>query len=126
MASRNWSQEDFVDAGVRFRDRWRLAGAALGQELHGFFDIVMAVDRDFKLSDADIEELRSVPDGQHGIVARMDMRFGKSPRTKHLESPYSVLLEIIEHGGSFSTEHGIIDIRDQSSIAVGGFMLRQA
>ncbi|WP_144973996.1 hypothetical protein [Bremerella volcania] len=125
MYSPQWKRDDFVDAGKRFRDRWRLAGVDLGQELRGFFDLV-EVDPEFKLPDSDIEELKSIPNGQHRIVARMDMRFRKCPKTRHLESPYAILLEIIEHGGSFSIEHGIIDIRDQSSVAVGGFMFRHA
>ena len=126
MISSDWKREDFVDAGVRFRDRWRAASLYFDHQLKGLFDITMLVNRDFRLSDADLKSLEQYPNGRHRMIAKMDLRFKRCPETSEMESPYAILLEIIEHNGSISMEHGIIDIRDQSSKGVAGFMLRHA
>ena len=126
MIPTEWKCEDFIEAGARFRDRWHAASLHFERKLQGLFDITLFVNREFKLSDVQLTSLEQYPNGQHRMIAKMDLRFRQCPETTDLDSPYTVLLEIIEHGGSISIEHGIIDIRDQSSKSVASFMLRHA
>ena len=127
-----WNHEQFVDSVGRFKRAWVGMLDSLDLRVVGFWDIVSQIDPDFQTPCS--AQSPPVPfaieqrgtSAQFVIVCRMHERFLAHPQTKKLESPYSILLEIINNCGSFSKEHGFIDFHDQNCHSVGALYLARA
>ena len=121
MDSKIWQTEDFVAAAAEFRVRWRSALCVLGLSASNLTDLIREVDTEFEMQDPG-----TVLDTPRKQFCFSHRRFTAYDLTAALDSPYEILISVIDHGGGISTEHGFIDFHDSSGKAVAGFMLRHA
>ncbi len=115
-----WTSDQFLEAAILFRDRWRFATKRLGIRPRRFCDLVRLLDADFNLPEQDSNDA-ATDDPHYLFTHRMHVNFVSHPGTAVLPSPYEPLLQIIENGGCYSVEHCYIDVRDNECNPIGGF-----
>ena len=126
----NWSPDEFQDAAIRARELWQAVESLFGVRYGLLTDAVSAIDPTFELPDIELSAIRKAevagtPGGE--LVATWFAKWDRCPVTRGIDNPYEPLVEILEHGGAVSKEHGqFIDIYDQSGKAVAGLFVRSA
>jgi hypothetical protein len=120
-----WPRERFQPAADEGRRRWQEAEALFAIEYPMFADAVAKVAPDFQLSPE--EELVARTANVSSRIAVWYLKWERCPATVGLPNPYEPWIEICEHGGAFSVEHGqYVDIYDAEHTRVGGLTVRRA
>jgi hypothetical protein len=125
-----WSREVFLRMGAEGKRRWRETEQAYGIQYTIFGDVVAQITPSFRLPaekesaalQADIPVLRNVT----SRIAVWFVKWECCPATKGLPNPYEPWVEIWEHGGGFSVEHGwFVDVYDHELMPVGAVIARR-
>ena len=126
-----WSPERFRQAAAEGKRRWAEAEELFGVQWSMLKDAVGVIAPDFKMSSAeeeaawaaDVPGLRNVG----SWVAVSFVRWERCPATAGLPNPYEPWVEIWEHGGGFSVEHGqFVDVYDSEHMPLGCIVVRRA
>jgi hypothetical protein len=126
-----WGREDFLRAASRGKHRWQETEALFGITYSMFRDAVSEIAPSFELAAEEkaIAEAADVP-GMRNVNSRIAVFFLKWERcseTSSLSNPYEPWMEIWEHGGAFSVEHGqFVDVFDQDHMPLGAVVVRRA
>lgn len=126
-----WPPERFRQAAAEGKRRWAEAEELFGVQWSMFKDAVAVIAPDFKLSPAEEQaaDAADVP-GMRNVgpwIAVSFVRWERCPATAGLPNPYEPWVEIWEHGGGFSVEHGqFVDVYDSEFMPVGGLVVRRA
>lgn len=126
-----WSRERFWQAAVEGKRRWAEVEGLFGVQYSMFRDAVAAIAPDFHLSTEEEKAAYAadVP-GRRNVNSRIAVWFVKWERcheTSGLPNPYEPWIEIWEHGGAFSVEHGqFVDIEDNEHMPLGAVIVRRA
>jgi hypothetical protein len=126
-----WGREDFLRAAAKGKKRWQDTEDVFGITYSMFGDAVSEIDPSFQLaSDAkamaeatDAPRMRNVD----SRIAVFFLKWERCPETSGFPNPYGPWIEIWEHGGAFSVEHGLyVDVFDQEHMPVGAVVVRRA
>jgi hypothetical protein len=126
----DWQSEDFRQAALRARKLWRQTEEVLEIQYGLLTDPVAVVEPDFALLESDVQAV-SAADIAKMIggrkVATYFLKWDRCLTTCEIDNPFEPLVEIFEHGGGVSREHGqFIDIYDQRGIAVARLTVSNA
>jgi hypothetical protein len=131
VALETWASERFRQAAAEGKRRWAEVEEWFGIQYPMFQDAVAAIAPEFRLS---LEEERAayaadVP-ARRNVGSRIAVWFvnwERCPKTRGLPNPYEPWIEIWEHGGAFSVEHGqFVDIEDSQHMPLGAVVVRRA
>ena len=104
-----WRLERLCQAAHEALSRWRIAREQL-QVSFGFPPRVSSVVPDFTLP-ADLLALAPQEDSsQRRVVTLLFLSWATCPITSAVANPHEPLMELVHHGGSFSIEHGFLDL----------------
>jgi hypothetical protein len=126
-----WPAERFRHAASEGKRRWSEIEGLFGIEYPMFQDAVAAIAPGFHLSPneesaayaADVPGRRSV----NSRIAVWFLKWERCPETAGLPNPYEPWIEIWEHGGAFSVEHGqFVDIEGSEHTPLGTLVVRRA
>ena len=126
-----WPPERFRQAAAEGKRRWTEIEELFGIQYSMFQDAVAAIAPAFHLSTEEESEARAVEiPGRRNVNSRIAVWFVKwerCPETAGLPNPYEPWIEIWEHGGAFSVEHGqFVDIEDSTFMPLGAVVVRRA
>ena len=126
-----WTKDDFIRAAARGKHRWQETEAHFEIEYSMFDDAVGLIEPGFRLSAEDETKARSADVSQmrnlNSRIAVWFIKWERCPSTSGLANPYEPWIEIWEHGGAFSVEHGqFVDVFDQHHMPVGAVIVRRA
>ncbi len=125
-----WSRNEFLRAAAKGKARWQETERTFGVIYAIFADAVAQIDSSFGLPAAeemaarraDVPALRNVD----SRVAVWFMNWERCAATRGVSNPYEPWVEIWEHGGGFSVEHGdFVDVYDQQQLPVGAVVVRR-
>jgi hypothetical protein len=126
-----WTRDEFSEAGCAARIRWWRVMEQFGVRYPMLSDAVAYIEPTFQLP-PEVEravEAAAIPRARN-ISSRLAVAFVKwdrCPTTAGHPNPYEPLVEIWEHGGSFSMEHGMfMDIYDAEGMTCGALTLMSA
>jgi hypothetical protein len=127
----SWSPERFKQAATEGKRRWTEIEELFGIQYSIFQDAVAAIAPAFHLPAEEELEARAVEiPGRRNVSSRIAVWFVKwerCPETAGLPNPYEPWIEIWEHGGAFSVEHGrFVDIEDSKFMPLGAVVVRRA
>jgi len=127
----NRPRKRFLPAANEGKRRWQEAEELFGIRYPMFEDAVAVIAPDFRLPPEEEAAAREVASpGRPNVSNRITVWFVKwerCPATAGLPNPYEPWIEIWEHGGSFSVEHGqFVDLDDSEHIPAGFVMVRRA
>src|SRR4051794_13556356 len=119
-----WTRDQFIDAGMEGRRRWLEAQELFELQWPMFTDAVTVISPSFVLESrfSDVARATRIPVRRNveNRVAMWFMNWARCPLTAAYPNPYEPWIEIWEHGGSFSVEHGqFVDLHDASGQPVG-------
>ena len=126
-----WVREDFLRAASEGKKRWQDTEALFGITYSMFRDAVSEIAPSFQLTPEEktMAEAADVP-GMRNVNSRIAVFFLKWERcaeTSGFPNPYEPWMEIWEHGGAFSVEHGqFVDVFDHEHLPVGAVVVRRA
>jgi hypothetical protein len=130
-ANEPWPPDRFPQAASEGKRRWAAVEELFGVQYSMFQDAVAVIAPAFRLP-AEEESAASAADvpGMRNINSRVAVWFVKwerCPETAGLPNPYEPWIEIWEHGGAFSVEHGqFVDVFDSEDMPVGAVVVRRA
>lgn len=101
---------------LELRRRWKNATETLGITSIQLVDLVEMADPEFACATPPHSSENSLRDRLEGF----DFRFRNFPATKHLPSPYEMLILLHDQGCKLFTEHRIIDIWSPEGEMLGG------
>lgn len=126
-----WQPERFRQVALEGKRRWQEIEELFDIEYPMFADAVSIISPSFRLSQEEESTVRSADvscirtTGTQVAVAFL--RWERCSETAGLPNPYEPWIEIWEHGGAFSVEHGqFVDIYDSRHMPMGGFVVRRA
>lgn len=126
-----WPPERFREAGAEGKRRWAEVEELFGVQYPLFEDAVAVIAPGFRLAPEEeaAAYAANVP-GRRNVNSRIAVWFVKWERcsdTAGLPNPYEPWIEIWEHGGAFSVEHGqFVDIEDSEFMPLGFLFVRRA
>lgn len=126
-----WTRDQFLQAAALGKQRWSEVEALFDIQYPIFQDAVAAIAPEFRLTVEEKSSARSaeIP-GQRNVDSRIALWFVKwerCPATAGLPNPYEPWIEIWEHGGAFSVEHGLfVDVYDAEGMPTGAVVVRRA
>ncbi len=126
-----WPPERFLQAAAEGKRRWSEVEQLFGIQYPMLWDAVAAISPHFRLSREE-EETAYAADiparrGVNSRVAVWFLKWERCPETHGLPNPYEPWIEIWEHGGAFSVEHGqFVDIEDSQHMPRGAVVVRRA
>ncbi|MCE9563552.1 MAG: hypothetical protein K8U57_16040 [Planctomycetes bacterium] len=131
LATERWPPERFRQAAAEGKRRWAEAEDLFGVQWSMLKDAVALISPDFKMPPAEEEAAWSVDvPGMRNVgpwVAVSFVRWERCPTTAGLPNPYEPWIEIWEHGGGFSVEHGqFVDVYDSEFTPLGCIVVRRA
>ncbi len=127
----SWPSERFQQAAIEGKRRWAEVEKLFGIQYPMFQDAVGAIAPELQLSPAEEAAAYSsdVP-GRRNVDRRRDdwfVKWERCPETAGLPNPYEPWIDIWEHGGAFSVEHGqFVDIEDSEHVPLGAVVVRGA
>jgi hypothetical protein len=130
-ALETWPPERFRQAAAEGKRRWAEIEELFGVQYSMFQDAVSTIAPGFHLSTeeevaaraADVPGMRNV----NSRIAVWFVKWERCPETSGLPNPYEPWIEIWEHGGAFSVEHGqFVDIYDSEGMPLGAVVVRRA
>jgi hypothetical protein len=126
-----WPSERFRQAAAEGKRRWTEIEEFFEIEYSMFQDAVAVIAPEFHLSPEEEVEARAVdiPDRRNvnSQIAIWFVKWERCPETAGLPNPYEPWIEICEHGGAFSVEHGqFVDIEDSTFMPLGAVVVRRA
>ncbi len=125
--SERWTTAQFGQAAVEGKRRYVEVEELFGVQYSMFRDVVALIAPDFKLATEEEQAARSVVMSGGRWIALSFVRWERCSATAGLPNPYEPWIEIWEHGGSFSVEHGrFVDVYDSAGIAAGAVVVRRA
>jgi hypothetical protein len=125
-----WPSKRFGQAAVEGKRRWAEVEKLFGVQYSMFQDAVAVIAPEFRLSvedeasayAADVPRRRNVD----ARIAVWFVKWERCPQTSRWENPYEPWIEIWEHGGTISVEHGqFVDVEDSEHMPVGGVVVRR-
>ena len=125
-----WSDDQFRQAAADGKQRWLEVKAFFGIQYAIFEDAIGIVAPDFKLSlgEEQAAHAAAVPRMRNvgSRIAVSFLRWERCPATAGHSNPYEPWLEIWEHGGAFSIEHGeFVDVYDAELMPIAWFSARR-
>jgi hypothetical protein len=126
-----WPPDRFRQAAAEGKRRWTEIEDLFGIQYSMFQDAVAVIAPAFQLSAEEESQARTVEiPGRRNVNNRIAVWFVKwerCPETAGLPNPYEPWIEIWEHGGAFSVEHGqFVDIEDSTFMPLGAVVVRRA
>lgn len=126
-----WPAERFRQAAAEGKRRWAEVEELFGIQYPMFQDAISAIAPAFELPEEEKAAAYAVDvPGRRNVNSRIAVYFVKwerCPETAGLPNPYVPWIEIWEHGGAFSVEHGqFVDIEDSDHMPLGAVVVRRA
>ena len=104
-----WSLDQLCRSAQEALCRWRTAREQL-QVSFGFPPRVSSIAPDFTLSPDLLALASQVENSQRQTVTLLFLSWAACPITTTVANPHEPLMELVHHGGSFSIEHGFLDL----------------
>jgi hypothetical protein len=110
-----WTDEDFIGAVREAHMRWSIAKEHFGVKFPMIADAVAVIAPSFELSADEAEQIEKagLPPSLTGRLREYFVRWARCPVTCGELNPYEPLVEILEHGGLFTAEHGMLELYSQ-------------
>lgn len=129
--SEPWPPERFRNAAAEGKRRWIATEQRLGVKYSMFQDAVAVIAPALRLPpEQEAAALAAPVPGRRNVNSRIAVWFVKWERcaeTTGLPNPYEPWIEIWEHGGTFSVEHGqFVDVYDSAGMPLGAVVVRHA
>lgn len=126
----SWSTYDFQSAIADARSSWKLIEELYNIQYPMLGDAVAQIDPAFKL-EHDLEERIAASEIANSFIgkqiAKAFLKWELCPETDDVDNPYDPVIQIFEHGGNLSKEHGqFIDVFDNHGKMICGVTVRRA
>ena len=124
-----WVPEDFESAFSEGKNRWQETEELFGMSYPIWRDAVSEIAPSFQLAMREEAAVQSMilSDICNGYdrIALYFLKWERCRETSGLPNPYEPWIEIWEHGGWFSVEHGqFVDVYGRDGRVAGGFVQR--